>query len=144
MEETNEVSDLPNYELVGPEAAPVVVVLGGISATRHVTSTESDAAPGWWDALVGPGRAVDTTRVRVLGVDYIDGGRGSDGRPRRTVTTHDQADAIAAVLDAVGVERVHAFIGASYGGMVALAFAERLPHRVERLVVISAPHEPHP
>jgi homoserine O-acetyltransferase len=39
---------------------------------------------------------------------------------------------------------VHAFVGASYGGMVALAFAERYPKRLERVVAISAPHAPHP
>jgi homoserine O-acetyltransferase len=140
----NEVSQLPHYELIGPPHAPVVVVLGGISASRHVTSNELDATPGWWEAIVGPGRAIDTTRVRVLGIDYLDGGRGSDGRPRRAVTTHDQADAIAAVLDSLGIERLHAFVGASYGGMVALAFAEQRSHRVERLIVVSAPSEPHP
>ena len=138
------MSELPNYEIVGPADAPVVVALGGISASRHVTSTDDNAAPGWWEEIVGPGRAIDTTRVRVLGIDYVDGGRGSDGRPKRAITTHDQADVVAAVLDALGVERVHAFVGASYGGMVALAFAERRPQRVERLIVISAPHEPHP
>src|SRR5690349_16668649 len=73
------VSELPNYELVGPADAPVVVALGGISASRHVTSTNANAAPGWWEDIAGPGRAIDTTRVRVLGIDYIDGGRGSDG-----------------------------------------------------------------
>jgi homoserine O-acetyltransferase len=48
------------------------------------------------------------------------------------------------VLDQLAIERVHCFVGASYGGMVALAFAERYQERVERVVVISAPHEPHP
>ena len=138
------MSELPNYEIVGPDDAPVVVTLGGISASRHVTSTDENAAPGWWQEIAGPGRAIDTNRVRVLGIDYIDGGRGTDGRPKRAITTHDQADAVAAVLDTLGVGRVHAFVGASYGGMVALAFAERWPNRVERLIVVSAPHEPHP
>jgi homoserine O-acetyltransferase len=124
------------YEVVGPAAAPLIVVLGGISATRHATT--------WWSDIAGDARAIDTRRYRVLGVDFIDGGRRSDGRPRRTVTTHDQADAIAGVLDRIGVERVHAFVGASYGGMVGLAFAERYPARLERLLAISAPHEPHP
>ncbi|HXT16426.1 MAG TPA: homoserine O-succinyltransferase [Gemmatimonadaceae bacterium] len=124
------------YELAGQAGAPLIVVLGGISATRHATA--------WWSDIVGDAKPIDTTRYRVLGVDFIDGGRRADGQPRRVVTTHDQADAIAAVLDEIGVARVHAFVGASYGGMVGLAFAERYQERIERLVAISAPHEPHP
>lgn len=135
---------LPRYELVGPDDAPLVVVLGGISASAHVTATDADPAPGWWNDVVGPERGIDTRRHRVLGVEFLDGGRRADGRPRATITTHDQADAIARVLDALGVARAQAFVGASYGGMVALAFAERYPDRVARLVVISAPHEAHP
>ena len=138
------MSELPRYEVIGPPDAPLVVVLGGISASRHVVASEHDPSPGWWDAVVGPDRAIDTTRLRVLGVDYLDGGRGNDGRPRRTVTTHEQAAAIVAVLDALGIGRAHAVIGASYGGMVTLALAESFAERVDRLIVISAPHEPHP
>jgi homoserine O-acetyltransferase len=132
------------YELVGRPRAPVVVVLGGISASRHVTSSTADPTPGWWEAQVGPGRAIDTNVCRVLGVDYADGGRGPAGRPARTITTHEQAAGIAAVLDELGVERIRAIVGASYGGMVALAFAERLAERVEEIVIISAAHESHP
>lgn len=134
----------PQFELVGPSNAPVVVVVGGISATRHVAAHTDDPTPGWWDIVVGAERAIDTRVLRVLGVDFIDGGRGSDGRPQHVVTTHDQADAIVRVLDAIGVERIRAFVGGSYGGMVGLAFASRYPERLERLVAISAPHEPHP
>jgi len=135
---------LPPYELIGTPRAPVVVVLGGISANRHVASSIADRRPGWWEAQVGPERPIDTSACRVLGVDYLDGGRGPDGRPARIVTTHDQAAAIASLLDGLGVECVRAIVGASYGGMVALAFAERFPGRVEQLVVISAAHESHP
>jgi homoserine O-acetyltransferase len=135
---------LPPFEVVGPSSAPVVAVLGGISATRHLAASEHDPAPGWWDAIVGPGRAINTNAFRALGADFLDGGRRDDGQPERTVTTADQADAIARVLDHLGVDRLHAFVGASYGGMVALAFAERYPERVDRIVAISAPHEPHP
>ena len=135
---------LPPHELVGPPGAPVVAVLGGISASKHVAATDSDATAGWWDVMVGPHEAIDTERHRVLSFDYLDGGRAPDGRPARTVTTHDQADALAALLDALDVRRVHAVVGASYGGMVALAFGERYGERAERLVVISAPQEPHP
>lgn len=137
-------SVLPRFEISGPAGAPVIIVLGGISATRHVTATEDDPAPGWWEPVVGPCRAIDTTRFRVLGIDFLDGGKASTGRPARTVTTHDQAYAVRRVLDFLGVRRACAVVGASYGGMVALAFAERYATRVERLIVIGAAHEPHP
>ena len=132
------------HELIGRPRAPVVIALGGISANRHVASSSVDPTPGWWEPQVGPSRPIDTNVWRVLGVDYLDGGRGLDGRPARVVRTHDQAEAIALLLDQLGVERVRAILGASYGGMVALAFAERFADRVDELVVISAAHESHP
>ena len=135
---------LPPYEVTGPPGAPLVVTLGGISAGRHVTSTVADTSDGWWQEVVGAGRAIDTREYRVLSLDYIDGDCTNDGRPATLVSTHDQTDALARVLDTLRIARVHAIVGASYGGMVALAFAERYPDRVGRLIVISAPHETHP
>lgn len=130
------VRDDKPYELVGPDDAPVVVALGGISGTRHTRN--------WWPAIAHEGGAIDLHRFRVLGVDYIDGGEGPDGKPARAVTTRDQANAVADALDALEIPRAHAIVGASYGGMVALAFAERHPRRVDQLVVISAPARAHP
>jgi homoserine O-acetyltransferase len=136
--------ELPPFEVVGPQGAPTIVVLGGISANRHICSNGADGRPGWWESMAGRGRALDTTRYQLVGIDFLDGGRRADGRPERVVTTHDQAEAIAAVLDSLGVDRLHAIVGSSYGGMVALAFAERYPDRLERLVVIGAAHQAHP
>lgn len=124
------------WELTGPPGAPLVVALGGISAHRHVCQTEPDRRPGWWDRVIGAGSAIDTRQYRVLGIDWA-----SDGA---TVTTSDQADRLAAVLDELGTPAVHAIVGASYGGMVALAFAARHPERVLRLAVIAAAHQTHP
>jgi homoserine O-acetyltransferase len=132
------------YELTGSGDAPLIVVLGGISASRHITPSAEDGAAGWWEKSVGPGSGIDSTKYRLLGVDYLDGGRRSDGRPERVVTTHDQGDAIAALLDHLGITRVHATVGASYGGSVTLAFAERHGERTGRIVVIGAAHESHP
>jgi len=131
---------LPRHELIGPAGSPVVLALGGISADAHVCAHDDDPREGWWEGIVGPGRAIDTRGVRVLGVEYLDAGTRADGRPDGLVTTHDQADAIARTLDGLGIDAVAAIVGASYGGMVALAFAERYPERVERLVVIGAAH----
>lgn len=128
-----------SYEIVGPRAAPVVAVLGGISATKHVTATASNAGPGWWEDVVGPGRAIDTRQFRVLCIDYA-----SNDTAAGAVTTFDQAELLAAALDQVGVRRAHAVVGASYGGMVALAFGARFATRARRLIVISAAHESDP
>jgi homoserine O-acetyltransferase len=132
------------YELTGPEGAPVVLALGGISATKHVVRTEDDATPGWWEGIVGRERPIDTTRFRVLCVDFRDGGRARDGRPAERITTRDQAAHIVDVLDELEIPQLAVAVGASYGGMVVLALAEHWPERVGRLLVISAAHEPHP
>lgn len=131
--------DFPNWEIVGPRGAPVIAVLGGISASRHITSSALNPAPGWWEDVVGPGRAIDTREFQVLGIDYV-----TSGRSTAPVTTTDQAEALATVLDHAGVHSLHAVVGASYGGMVALAFGATFPERARRLIVISAAHESDP
>jgi len=120
------------HALIGSVQQPCLVVLGGISASRQ--------ADAWWPDQVGPGRALDTRRYSVLGIDYLsalpEGWRG--------ITPHDQAAALAAVLDELGIARVHAVIGASYGGAVALAFAERYPQRLDAALVLSMADRPAP
>ena len=138
------MSPLPQYELNGPANAPLVIVLGGISASRHITPNEASGAAGWWKDSVGPGLGIDTTRYRILGIDYLDGGRGPDGRPLRVVTTHDQGDMLAELHASLGLPRAHAVVGASYGGSVTLAFAEKHPDLTGRIVVVGAAHESHP
>jgi homoserine O-acetyltransferase len=135
------------WRLAGAAGAPVVVALGGISAHRQVFST-SAASAGWWDALVGPGRALDSARFRVLGFDFL-GGSGATTHPTPgeefpSISTYDQAELLLRLTHHLGVESLHAIVGASYGGMVGLAFAERYPERVTRLLVISAADRTHP
>ncbi|MFN2602282.1 MAG: homoserine O-succinyltransferase [Gemmatimonadaceae bacterium] len=128
-----------NFELVGPAHAPVVAVLGGISASRHVASTPSNPEPGWWEEFAGPDKAIDTNRFRILSIDYR-----STRRSDRPLTTYDQALALTSALDEAGIDTLRAIVGASYGGMVALTFAAIAPQRVERLVIIGAAHESAP
>lgn len=127
-------------ECNGPVDAPLVVVAGGISANRHVAAAPGNTEPGWWEAQVGPGRAIDTSRVRVLAIDWL----GADGSLDAAIDSADQADVLAQVLDRLGVARVAAFVGASYGAMVGLQFAARHGARLDRLVAISGAHRPHP
>ncbi len=129
------------YEAHGDPSAPAAVVLGGISAGRHLAPTPSHAQPGWWRGLVGADAALDPASGLLIGIDFLGGTSESD--LLRPVTTHDQARAIAAVLDDLGVAAT-SIVGASYGGMVALAFAELFPERVARLVIVCAAHRTHP
>ena len=127
------------FRLSGPEDAPVIAVLGGISAHRIVAGSDGD---GWWPELVGPGLGVDTRQFRVLGMDYL-GGRGDSSPPASggkfpPLSSYDQADALQAVVRHLKLKPLHAIVGASYGGMVALCFAERYPELVNRIVVLSA------
>ena len=126
-----------SFRVVGPRDAPVIAVLGGISAHRVVCGEE-----GWWPELVGPGHGIDTRKFRVIGVDYL-GGRGGSSTPEAggrfpPLSSYDQALALRHIVDHLGVESLHAIVGASYGGMVALCFAERHAARVGRIVVLSA------
>jgi homoserine O-acetyltransferase len=123
--------------LFGPDDAPAVVVSGGISAGRDVA--DGAGATGWWRDIAGPGLALDTEKTRLIGFDFLP----NAGETARTITTTDQARALSFALDAIGVGTLKAFVGASYGGMLALAFAEAFPARVERLCVLSAADRPH-
>ena len=140
--------DTVAYASYGPEEAPAVFVLGGISAHRFVCG-KPDGTKGWWPGVVGPGVALDPERYRIVGIDWL-GGAGDSGGPSPiesglpVVTTEDQAHAVAAVLDHLEIEKLHGFVGASYGGMVGLALGVLYPERVERLLLFCAAHRSHP
>ena len=134
------------YRLIGPADAPVVAVMGGISAGRRVADTRHQL--GWWGEVVGPGLPLDSSRYRVLGFDFLGGSHETTGPetdlPFPTISTFDQTEILRHALDHAGIRTIDACVGASYGGMVALAFAVRYPQRVSRVVAISAAHRSHP
>jgi homoserine O-acetyltransferase len=126
------------FRVVGPVDAPVVAVLGGISAHRMV----GGRTDGWWPQIVGPGLGVDTRQYRVLGIDYI-GGHGESSTPASggkfpPLSSYDQCDALYAIVRHLGLKSLHAIVGASYGGMVSLCFAEKHAEWVKHIVVLSA------
>src|SRR5690606_39887586 len=79
-------------------------------------------------------------RLRLLAFDHV----GSDGDLDAVIDTADQADAAAVLLDALGIARLRAFVGYSYGAAVALQFAARHGARLERVVAVSSAHRAHP
>ncbi len=135
------------WRLAGAANGPVVCALGGISANRRVCLTDP-ARQSWWAEVAGPARALDTERCRVLSFDYL-GGSGETSGPAAgesfpSVSTYDQAEVLARLIDHLGIPALRAIAGGSYGGMVALAFGERFPERVARLLVLCATDRPYP
>lgn len=118
--------------LVGPDNAPAIVVMGGISAGKEV-SDQGDIK-GWWRDQIGPDQAINTDHTRILSFDFL----GDEITP--FPTTHDQARAILALADKARIDQF-SIIGSSYGGMIALALAELAPTRVTKALVISAAHK---
>ncbi|GAB2587347.1 homoserine O-succinyltransferase [Dyella jejuensis] len=129
------------YQWIGAPDAPTIIVQGGISADRHVANN-GQGKMGWWEELVGQDKAIDLAHCRVLSIDWLTPDDYED-KPR-AISSEDQADALAALVDALGIRSVVAFVGSSYGAMVAMAFAARHPGKVEKLVLIAGAHRSHP
>jgi homoserine O-acetyltransferase len=128
-----------------------VLIFTGLSPSAHAASSVDDPAPGWWEEMVGPGRAVDTRRFFVICVNSLGSCFGSTGpasidaatgRPYRTsfpvLSLEDVARGGWEVISHLGIERLHAVIGPSMGGMSALAFEILFPGRSDSLVIISS------
>ncbi|HVR31651.1 MAG TPA: homoserine O-acetyltransferase [Acidimicrobiia bacterium] len=153
------------YELYGEisEARDnVIVVFHAITGSQHAAGFNpevegvdgrwtADVHRGWWDGFIGPGRAMDTDRYAVLCVNYLGGCYGSTGPASidpatgkrygstfPAVTLTDIVDSQVRLLDELGIDKVHAVIGGSVGGMMSAVFATRYPDRVEVVIPIAA------
>ena len=149
---------LPGAELafetwgeLSPARDNAVLIFTGLSPSAHVASSPRDPTPGWWEDMVGPARPIDTNRYFVLCTNSLGSCFGSTGpasvnpqtgTPWRlsfpVLRLEDVANAAFAVAGALGIERFHAVVGASMGGMSALAFAMLHPASVAALVSISS------
>jgi len=134
-------NDVVRGRVYGNPDGPVIIVMGGISATRFICDG-GKLNRGWWSRLVREGGAVDLDRFKVIGYDFApnDGGINCP----ETITTTDQARRLKALLDVQEIPKVAAIIGSSYGGMCALAFARDYPDALDQLCIIGAAHRPYP
>lgn len=127
-----------------------VLVFTGLSPSAHATSSPQDPAPGWWEEIVGPSRAIDTRRYYVVCVNSLGSCFGSTGPasvdPRTSapyrlrfpvLTLEDVATAGQLLVEHLGIDVVHTLVGPSMGGMTALAHAVLFPGKARRLMVIS-------
>ena len=130
--------------IYGQKDAPVIVIPGGISASRFIADGQDgkNGSGGWWKEIVKTGGAIDLSQFQVLGFDVAPGPQNSN--KRHTITTNDQAKRLAHLLDFLGLKTVHAIIGMSYGGMIGMSFAALYPQRLAKLCVFGAAHRPWP
>lgn len=142
------------YETWGRfDGSNAVLVLHALTGDSHVTGEAGlgHPTPGWWSAVIGPGRALDTDRWFVVAPNVLGGCQGttgpstaaSDGRPWGSrfprTTVRDQVAVEEKVADALGIDRWAAVLGGSMGGMRALEWAVMHPGRVERLLLLCSP-----
>jgi len=141
------------YGTLNADASNAVLVCHALNASHHVAGVYEGQpkSTGWWDNMVGPGKALDTDRFFVIGVNNPGSCFGSTG-PMHTnpatgkpygasfpvVTVEDWVHAQARLADALGIRRFAAVMGGSLGGMQALAWSMLYPTRVAHCLVIAS------
>jgi homoserine O-acetyltransferase len=129
-----------------------VLVEHALTGDSHVVGPPGPGHPtgGWWDGLIGPGRALDTDRFFVVCANVLGGCQGTTGPSSRApddgpwgsrfpeVTVGDQVRVEAALADALGIDRWACVVGGSMGGMRALEWAVAMPDRVAALFFLAS------
>lgn len=107
---------------------------------HHALTGSADAAGDWWQGVIGPGRAVDTSQWAVLSTNLLGSCYGTTAAaPLTRVTTRDQARVAHGVARALGYTRIALACGGSLGGMVAFESLASFPAEVDRAVAFAAP-----
>jgi homoserine O-acetyltransferase len=141
------------YETCGdlaPDKSNAILICHALTGDQYVATTHPvTGKPGWWDRMVGPGKPIDTDRFHVICANVIGSCMGSTGPASLgpddaplamrfpVITIRDMTRAHIALLDALGIERLHAVVGGSMGGMQALSLAANWPERAARVLAIA-------
>lgn len=140
------------YGTLNATADNAVYICHALTADAHAAGTDFETgAVGWWDGLIGPGRAIDTDRFFVVCGNLLGSCLGTTGptsidpatgKPHALgfppITIGDQAAVHRRLGEALGITRFHALIGPSIGGMHALQWAIDAPETVDRTILIAS------
>src|SRR3569833_501781 len=140
------------YGELAPDKSNAILVFHALTGDQYVASQHPlTGKPGWWDRMIGEGKPIDTRRFHVICANFIGSCMGStgpaspgpDGKPWGmrfpVITIGDMVRAQIALLDELGIERLHATVGPSMGGMLALTMAANYPERAARVLGIATP-----
>lgn len=141
------------YETWGtlnPAGDNAMLILTGLSPSAHAASHEADPSPGWWEAMLGPGKPIDTDHWFVICANTLGSCKGSTGpasiepatgEPYRLrfpdLSIEDVANAAHALVRGLGIAKLACLIGNSMGGMSALAYLQQHPHSTRAHINIS-------
>jgi len=139
------------YGTLNKEKTNAILVCHALSGDAHAAGRrEGDDAPGWWDDLIGPGKAMDTKKYFVICSNTIGGCRGSTGpasvnpstgRPYGLdfpiITIEDMVNAQKFLIDHLGIKKLLCVVGGSMGGMQALQWVASYPERVQSAIPIA-------
>ncbi|HVT89253.1 MAG TPA: homoserine O-acetyltransferase [Tepidisphaeraceae bacterium] len=138
------------YGELSPARDNAVLICHALSGDSHVARHTGHDDPGWWEAMVGPGKAIDTGRCFVICPNVLGGCRGTTGPGSINPATHrryaaqfppitvaDTVDVQRRLIDSLGIENLMAVIGGSMGGQQAIAWAVRYPQRVRDCIAIA-------
>src|SRR5512139_2964128 len=140
------------YGSLNREASNAILLCHALSGDAHVAGyLEGEKRAGWWDAVVGPGKAFDTDRYLVICSNVIGGCKGSTGpssvnpvtgKPYATsfpvITIRDMVNAQKLLIDYLGIGRLYAVAGGSMGGMQVLQWTVTYPDMVKKAIVIAS------
>jgi len=139
------------YGKLNTDKSNAILVCHALSGDAHAAGlSEEDKTPGWWDDLIGPGKALDSHQYFVVCSNVIGGCKGSTGpssinpetgKPYALdfplITVADMVDAQRHLIDHLGIEKLLCVIGGSMGGMQALQWASSYPERVLSVIPIA-------
>lgn len=144
------------------ERSNAILLCHALSGSQHASGWNAhvdgvgdlwqhDMHCGWWEEMVGPGKALDTDQFFVICANYVGGCYGSTGPSTiRTdtgkpwgsdfpaVSASDQVDVIARLVAHMGIDRLHAVVGPSIGGLISLTYATRYPQQVRNVISIAS------
>ncbi|MXP45720.1 homoserine O-acetyltransferase MetX [Allopontixanthobacter sediminis] len=139
-----------SYGELSPAKDNAILVCHALTGDQYLASDHPvTGKPGWWERMVGPGKPIDTNRFHVICANVIGSCMGStgpasnapDGRPYAmrfpVITIRDMVRGQISLLDGLGIERLHAVVGGSMGGMQALSLAANFPDRAARVLAIA-------